>query len=297
MIELLTRHGPSQWSRVIRNSKSLKKCRKQKVDNGHPRWSLHTIPRKYRKHFHNGRTPEGGGGGRAKRSSIRRPQRSTACCRPPLNISYISNDFKSFEGRNFRRKSLGGATLHASTADPTPGLPLWGAQDRPKKRPVFLGGNHPPCRAGGHDIHEFHSNRSQSLQDRSKIAPRGSKIGQKRPKTHQERAKSGQERPKSGQEPHKSGQERPKSGQERPKSGQERPKSGPRAAKSSPKVAKNDPRPAQEWSRAAKSAPRGSKQAPRSRRVTQKPQNAGSTTQFKHPKEGIRATRAESIDR
>ena len=27
--------------------------------------------------------PEGGGGGRAKRSSIRRPQRSTACCKSP----------------------------------------------------------------------------------------------------------------------------------------------------------------------------------------------------------------------
>ena len=38
-----------------------------------------TGPHKNRKHFHNGRNPEGGGGGRAKRSSIRRPQRSTAC--------------------------------------------------------------------------------------------------------------------------------------------------------------------------------------------------------------------------
>ena len=40
----------------------------KKVDNGHPRWSLHTIPHKNRKPFHNGRNPEGGGGGRAKRS-------------------------------------------------------------------------------------------------------------------------------------------------------------------------------------------------------------------------------------
>jgi len=31
-----------------------------------------------------------------------------------VNISYKSTDFKSLEGRNFRRKSLGGATLRAS---------------------------------------------------------------------------------------------------------------------------------------------------------------------------------------
>ena len=53
----------------IKKNEIVNKSRK-KVDNGHPRWSLHTMPHKNRKHFHKGRTPEGGGGGRAKRSSI-----------------------------------------------------------------------------------------------------------------------------------------------------------------------------------------------------------------------------------
>ena len=99
---------------------------------------------------------------------------------------------------------------------------------------------------------------------------------------------SAQERAKSGQERAMSGQERPKRGQERPKSSQEQPKSGPRAARSDPKVPKSGPR-------AAKSAPRGPQQAPRSPRATEKPQTSGPTTQSKHRKEGIRATRARSI--
>ena len=58
----------------------------------------------------------GAGGMRAQPVKIRRPQRSTACCESPVNISYISSDFKSLEGRNIRRKSLGGATRRAITA-------------------------------------------------------------------------------------------------------------------------------------------------------------------------------------
>ena len=59
--------GPSKKSKT---SKSSKTCRK-KVDRGRLQWSLNTIARKNRKSVHNSRTPEGGGGGRAKRSSIR----------------------------------------------------------------------------------------------------------------------------------------------------------------------------------------------------------------------------------
>ena len=54
-------------NRKLRNRRKLVE---QKVDHGRPQWSLNTIARKNRKSVHNSRTPEGGGGGRAKRSSI-----------------------------------------------------------------------------------------------------------------------------------------------------------------------------------------------------------------------------------
>ena len=60
------------------NSKSSKTSRKKSRQRSST-VVTRTGPHKNRKHFHNGRNPEGGGGGRAKRSSIRRPQRSTAC--------------------------------------------------------------------------------------------------------------------------------------------------------------------------------------------------------------------------
>ena len=65
---------------------------------------------------------------------IRRPLRSTGSVLwLPLEIPYISSDIKFLEGRNFRRKSVGGGPPFAR-APPTPKtiLPLLGAQDRPK---------------------------------------------------------------------------------------------------------------------------------------------------------------------
>ena len=71
--------GPLLDRPKIENFEIVENMSKKKVDHGRLRWSLNTIARKNRKSVHNSRTPEGGGGGRAKRSSIRRPQRSTAC--------------------------------------------------------------------------------------------------------------------------------------------------------------------------------------------------------------------------
>ena len=59
-------------NKKLRNRRKLVE---QKVDHGRPQWSLNTIARKNRKSVHNSRTPEGGGGGRAKRSSIKNPSR------------------------------------------------------------------------------------------------------------------------------------------------------------------------------------------------------------------------------
>ena len=91
--------GPSKKSKT---SKSSKTCRK-KVDHGRLQWSLNTIARKNRKSVHNSRTPEGGGGGRAKRSSIRRPQRSTACCKSLVNISCFLVISRSLDRRYLSR--------------------------------------------------------------------------------------------------------------------------------------------------------------------------------------------------
>ena len=115
--------GQYPFSENSKKSKSSKTLQK----NGRQRSSTVVTrirPHKNRKHFQNGRNPEGGGGGRAKRSSIRRPQRSTACCRPIVNISCFRTDFKSLEGRRLRSKSLGGATLRTTTADPRRPLDL-----------------------------------------------------------------------------------------------------------------------------------------------------------------------------
>ena len=90
------------FSEKSKKSKSSKTCRKKRGRQRSSTVVTRIRPHKNREHFQNGRNPEGGGGGRAKRSSIRRPQRSTACCRSHLNISDISNDFKSLEGRNER---------------------------------------------------------------------------------------------------------------------------------------------------------------------------------------------------
>ena len=62
-------------------------------------------------------------------------QHGTACCESPSNIPYISSDFKSLEFRYFRRKSLGGATLCAMTADPRPELGILGAPRSPHDAP------------------------------------------------------------------------------------------------------------------------------------------------------------------
>ena len=64
---------------VFRKNQKLRTRRKHVEKKSRQRSSTvvtRTGPHKNRKHFHNGRNPEGGGGGRAKRSSIRRPQRS-----------------------------------------------------------------------------------------------------------------------------------------------------------------------------------------------------------------------------
>ena len=75
----------------IRNRrKHVEKKRSTTVIHGvHSHWPL-----KSRKHFRNCRNTEGGGGGRAKRSSIRRPQHSTACCESIVKISCFSNPLK-----------------------------------------------------------------------------------------------------------------------------------------------------------------------------------------------------------
>ena len=108
---------------------------------------------------------------------------------------------------------------------------------------------------------------------RSKSGPTAPKSGPRAPKSA---PRAPQERPRATQEHPRAAQERPRADQERSKSGQDRPKSSPRAAKS---------------------APRGARQAPRSQRATEKPQISGPTTQSEYQKEGIRATRAGSIDR
>ena len=64
-------------SEKSKNSKSSKRCRK-KIDNGHPRWSLHTIPHKNRKPFHTGRTQRVAAVDARSALTIRRPLRSTA---------------------------------------------------------------------------------------------------------------------------------------------------------------------------------------------------------------------------
>ena len=81
---------PNNLFRTNRKIRNRRKSVERKVDNGHPRWSLASVAHKNRKHFHNGRNPEGGGGGRAKRSSIRRPrpQASSACCEPPVETFF-----------------------------------------------------------------------------------------------------------------------------------------------------------------------------------------------------------------
>ena len=127
--------------------------------------------------------PEGGGGGRAKRSSIRRPQQSTACCKSLMNISYHSSDFKSLEGRNFRRKSLGGATLRLSTADP------------------------------------FHTPSRLAPSWAPKIAPRSPKIA---PRSPQDGPRSPQEAPRSAQDAPGASQERPRAARSGPRAAQER---------------------------------------------------------------------------
>ena len=66
----------SNLFRKNQKSRNRRKHVEKKVDHSRPRWSLNTIARKNRKSVRNGRTPEGGGGGRAKRSSMLRPQRS-----------------------------------------------------------------------------------------------------------------------------------------------------------------------------------------------------------------------------
>ena len=66
---------------------------------------------------------------RAQPVKIRRPQRSTACCKPIVNISCFRTDFKCLEGRRLRSKSLGGAPLRAMTAAT---LPSWAPQIAPR---------------------------------------------------------------------------------------------------------------------------------------------------------------------
>ena len=62
---------PNNVFRKNRKSRNRRKhVEKKEVDNGHPRWSPASVLTKNQQYFQNGRNPEGGGGGRAKRSSI-----------------------------------------------------------------------------------------------------------------------------------------------------------------------------------------------------------------------------------
>ena len=63
---------PAGLAKKQRASKSSKKCLK-KVDSLDPLCSLAMVPRTGQESFRNGRTPQGGGGGRAQRSSINLP--------------------------------------------------------------------------------------------------------------------------------------------------------------------------------------------------------------------------------
>ena len=79
-----------------RKNRKIRNRRKQvekKVDNGHPRWSFHTIPHKSRKNFHNGRTPRGWR--RWSREALFNPpppaQHGTACCKVQVEDLFDSN--------------------------------------------------------------------------------------------------------------------------------------------------------------------------------------------------------------
>ena len=81
---------PNNLFRKNRKSRNRRKHVEKK--RGRQRSSTvvtHIRPHKNREHFQNGQNPEGGGGGRAKRSSIRRPQRSTACCKSTRKSSVV----------------------------------------------------------------------------------------------------------------------------------------------------------------------------------------------------------------
>jgi hypothetical protein len=116
---------PNNLFRKNRKIRNRRKHVEKKVDIGLPRWSLTSVAQKSKALSQRSNT-EGGGGGRAKRSSIRRPQRSTACCRSIVNISCFLYYFKSLEGRRLRSKSLGGATRWTTTAAPRRSRPPLG---------------------------------------------------------------------------------------------------------------------------------------------------------------------------
>ena len=177
--------------------KSSKTCRKKRsttvIHNGYPHWSSQK-PKALSKRSNT----EGGGGGRAKRSSIRRPQRSTACCESLVKISYFLSISRSLDPRRLRSKSLGGAPLRTTTAATSPPLDLpseflalLGAQDRPK-----------------------------IPQDPPKIAPRSPQDG---PRSPQEAPRASQERPRAAQERPRATKSDPRATQERPGAAQERP--------------------------------------------------------------------------
>jgi len=147
----------------------------------------HSIPslERIKSQFTTAEPPRGGGGGRAKRSSIRRPQRSTACCRSIVNISCFRTDFKSLEGRRLRSKSLGGATLRTTTADPR--RPL----DLPSDFLAFMATLFRP--RSPQEVPSSRQDAPRSPQDRPKIASRRPKIALRRPQSGPRATKSGQE--------------------------------------------------------------------------------------------------------
>ena len=168
--------------------------------------------------------------------------------------------------------------------------------------------NRAPAQGGAHFFKNqlFAQNRTrkpnlaaQSAENDPKMAPQDDpkptreapRVPQDGPKMIQERPKSGQERPKSGQERPKGGQEQPRCAQEWPRGGQER----PRAARSGPKVPQSGPRAAQEQPKVPQATENRRQEA--QKRHRKEPQTSGSTMRSKDQREGIRATRAGSIDR
>ena len=274
----------------IVEKKSIKKSTTV-IHSGYPHWSSQK-PKALSKRSNT----EGGGGGRAKRSSIRRPQRSTACCKSLVNIPYHSSDFKSLECRYFLQKvSRGGHPSRECRRQPSRAAPSWAPKIAPR-----------------------------SPNDAPRSPQDGPRSPQEAPRSAQDAPGASQERPRAARSGPRAVQERPRaakralgtilgpscgilepswdrkcvffvtfstvfcklvflhshrfrrhlgvvsSGQERPKSGQETLKRSPRAPQSDPRASQERPRAAQEWPKSGSRAAKSDQERPNSGQETPK---------------------------